>query len=589
MLTNERRHLFKRQPKLMGGVRRDMSTWDPEGGWWTLDGLHGNDTDALTKWAGSALWLPAALPARVTGLFQSMLGTAEHFFLMAGGNVYHCSANGVGLTTLVTGDVPSFYDARTFGSIFFMSSGVNPNRKILSTLQVQGVGVAKPASAITAVAGGAGTKTGTYFYVLTYKNSLSGAESNQSDPSATLTVTSKHIDLSGFPVPTDSQVDTFCIYRTTAGGMVYQKVAEVPSTTTAYTDTLTDLQLGIAVSIFRDVPPQCEYLELYNGMLLYTGLASPYQNRVMPSEVLFPEAVSQFNVYDLDPEDNDQITGIRSFGQAIAVYKNNSLFLGSGLTPDGLTFVKTRVVEGSLGNYGIIPLKSSHAYLSQKGPHVFSGLTEEYIGRPIEEVYRTFSPAALHDSSGVYYKPLNMLIWNVQTAGEADYDTWLIYHMIVKEWSTRQYASSKLSIYLDSMDRAKFWIGAANGQVLTGDVGNADNGTPIAFDAISRGICLKYMGKAPDIDQLYCFRHIEVYYDANYGTSPITVSLAVDSPSNPFTVIGTFIPATGTRIRFNIPQASAYGRLAFVRFTGTSTEPVKIRGYRVEGLPLGRF
>jgi len=589
MLTTERKHMFKRQPKLTGGIRRDLSTWDPEGGWWTLDGFHGNDTNALTKWSGSALWLPSTLPARITGMFQSTLGSTEHFFLMSNGTVYRSAADGTGLVAVLTGDVPAFYDARTFGSMFFMVSGANPNRKILSTLQVQGVGIAAPLVAPIAAAGAAGNKTGTYLYVLTYKNSLSGAESNQSIPSNAVTVTAKYINLTNFPVSPDTQVDTYVIYRTTAGGGVYQKVAEVSSSTTTYSDALTDLQLGIQASIFRDVPPIAKYLELYNGMLLYTGLASPLQNRVMPSEVLLPEAVSQFTAYDLDPEDNDEITGIKKFGQAVAVYKNNALFLGSGLTPDGLTFVRTRVVEGSLGNFGIIGLKSSHAYLSQKGPHIFTGLQEEYIGRPIEALYQTFDPASLHDASGIYYKPLNMLIWNVRTFGQADYDTWLIYHMITKEWSTRRYASSKLSIYLDAQDRAKMWIGATNGQVLTGDVGHGDNGAPIAFDAVTRGVCLKYLGKEPDLDQLYCFRHVEIYYDPNQGSSAISVSVAMDSPDNTFTALGSFSPASDTRVRFDVPQAIAYGRLMFIRLTGATVEPLKIRGYRMEGLPLGRF
>lgn len=589
MLTTERKNLFKRQPKLMGGIRQDLSTWDPEQGWWTLSGVHGNDTDALTKWSGSALWLPTRLPARITGMFQATLASSQHFFLMSNGNVYRCAADGSGLSILVTGDVPSFYDGRTFGSMFFMASGNNVNRKILSTLAVQGVGVAAPPNAPIASAGGAGPLTGAYLYVLTYKNSLSGAESNQSIPSASITVAAKVIHLASFPLPTDPQVDTYVLYRTTAGGGIYQKVVELPLSTLTYDDNTVDGDLGIQASIFRDVPPAARFLEVYNGMLLYTGFAKPIQNRVMPSEILLPEAVSQFNVYDLDPEDNDQITGIKKFGQAVAVYKNNSLFLGSGLTPDGITFVRTRVVESALGNFGIIGLKSSHAYLSQKGPHVFGGLQEEYIGRPIEGIYQTFDPSELENASGVYYKPLNMLIWNVRTFGQSDYDTWLIYHMIVKEWSTRQYASSKLSIYLDALDRAKLWIGSTTGQVLTGDVGHADNGVPIAIDAITRGVCLKYVGKNPDLDQLYCFRHIEVYYDPNAGSAVITVSMAVDSPVNPFRPIGTFNPSTGTRTRFNVPQESSYGRLAFIRFTGVSTEPLKIRGYRVEGLPLGRF
>ena len=596
MKTNARPQLLKQSYKLGGGVDQAQSTWTPGVGWWQLIGMQGDDTDALTKWSGSALWTANALAGRVNGLFQVTLNNTISYVLMAGGKIYR-SADGAALAELLTGQTPGMYDGRVLGSIFFMVSGVNPNKKLLDNLTIQGVGVAAPTVAPAASIGPSGALTGQYTWLYTYKNSLSGAESNQSPISNVLNPAAKAINLT-FTAPTDSQVDKILIYRTQAGGSIYQLVATISSLVLTYQDNSTDGTLGIQVSIYRDVPPAAKFLEAYNGMLLYTGFARPLHNRVMPSSVLLPEAVSQFNVYELDPEDNDQITGIKKFGQAVAVYKANGLFLGSGTTPDSMTFVRTRVVEGSLGNHGIIPLKSSHCYLSQKGPHVFTGLQEEFFGRPVQPLYRTFDQTLLADASGVYYRPLNMLLWNVKTAGMSDYDSWLIYNVLTKEWTTRAYATSRLSTYLDTLNQVKLWLGKTNGQVLTGDIGNADNGVGITIDGITRGIALG------DSDQLYCFRHITIWYDNDpTATAPISVSFVMDNPLtadrtslatftpaiNSQTGTTSFLPSAGVRSRFNLPVTSAYGRLIFVRLQSVSTNPLKIRGIHIEGLPLGRF
>jgi hypothetical protein len=351
----------------------------------------------------------------------------------------------------------------------------------------------------------------------------------------------------------------------------------------------------VAYSDDNGVPPAASYLELYNGMMFYAGLANPNESRIAVSGVLRPEACDADNVYDLEPDEEDIITGIRKFGQAIAVYKQTSIWLGSGSIPDGMDFVKTRVNEGALGNWGIIPFASMHWYLGEKGVFTFNGLNETYMSSAIEELYKTLDLTTLANASGVYYKPLNLLIWNVRTAGESDFDHWLMYNIKTREWSTRQHATSKLSTYKDAFGRSVLWMGGVNGYTYNGDRGNADDGTDIVVDIILRGICLGFKDKQPDLDQLYCFRHIEVLYDPNGGSEEVTISFALDEPDstyhsavNPADGSSVFTPTTGNRVRFDIPELHAYGRLIFVRIQASSQEALTIRGVRVEGNGLGR-
>lgn len=583
----DREYVFK------GGMIRHVSLAKAcNAGFWTAKSMHGDEEEALTRVNGSELFSPADLGGRIEGLFQVTLNAVLYYFAMANGKIYRVF--GSGLTDLLTGQVAGYYEGRTLNSIFYLTSGVNANRKILSNLFVQNVGIAAPATPLTAaVSASAGVLNAAYSYKYTYRNSITGHESDPSPVSNTVSPTNDQVDLSLIANSPDTQVDRKVIYRTTAGGAgVWFRVDEISGTVTTYADNIADAALGEEVFEDSGVPPQATFIEIYNGMMAYAGLATPNQNRVAMSGVLRPEAHDADNVYDLDPDEADSITGIKKFGTQLAVYKRKGLFLGSGRGPDEMDFSRTRVKNGSLGNAGIIDEDSRHFYLSERGPYVFGGLQEEFFGRPIQAFYKTLDLNFLANASGASYPPLNQLIWNVAEVGQADFNTWLIFNTQTKEWTIRDFASSRLSVYLDALGNTKLWLGGADGFLYTGDQGPGDNGANINLEVITRGICLRYKDKQPDLAQSYNFRHLEIYYDANGGTSPITVSYALDQPTNLYqsvvnkdTGASTFVPTTGNVARFDL---NAHGRLLFVKLTGSSTEALVIRGLRIQGHALGR-
>ncbi len=575
---------------LDGGINTDISEDVPAPGHLTVSGLHGNKRGDLTKFSGAQLF-SGNISGRVTGLFQVKLGTSILFFGMGGGSIYHLE--GSSARPMLTGQEAAFYDGRVVGSSFFIASGLNPNRKILQDLAIQNVGIAAPETAPSAADNGAGVLTGTFSYRRVYKNSVTGHMSNPSPVSADITVSSKNILVTGLgsDAETDQQVDTQVLYRTTGTGAgVWFRVTELPISSTQFVDTVASL--GEAVLEDNGVPPQAKYLEYYNGMLFYTGLASPNQSRVAVSGVLRPEGHDPDDVYDLDPEDEDIITGIKRFGSGVAVAKKKGLYVGGGFTPDSIELPKTDVEEGPIGNWTMVKYESNLAYLSERGPFVFSGLREQFIGYKIQELWRTLDLAAMEFASGVYYKPMNMLIWNAKTAGASDFDLWICFNTKTGEWNTVPFETSKLSIYLDDIKTSKLFLGDRNGFFYTGDIGTAFNGKAIRIELLTRGIGLKKKDNKWDLDQAYCFRHVELHYAPNGGSSVLSVQYALDKQDGPFlplvnkdTGLSTFSLNSGRRARFDL---NGIGRLLYVRITGESKEPVTLKGLRVEGYALGR-
>jgi len=605
------------QGSLVGGIRRDVSPWIPGHGLWQCSGAHGNSTGAIQKWTGLLLENTLPVAAKIDGLYQLRLGGSYVYLAMAGGTIYKLIPSQLtGLPTVVkSGLIPHPFDVRVLNNVAYLVSSVNPNLKIDVNGLVTGMGIPGPPTAPTAAPGIAGALTGDYQFKYSFVNSVTGFESNPSPVSNTVTVLNQQIDLTDVAVSTDPQVDRRKVYRTTAGGAVYQFVGEIPDNITT-TYTTNDLDATLAEEIREDagVPPQASYIEVFNGMVLLTGLAAPNESRVVVSGVLRGEAFDPDNVYDLDPEETDIITGIKKFGLFVAVGKEKGMFVGEGTAPDQMTFTRTRVDQGPLGQWSMVSVLSDVFYLAEKGLHVFSGLNEIYLGRPIEAIYKTLDLSAIRTASGIHYPSLNMILWNVTTAGAGNPNLAIVYNLATKELTTRPLAAARLATYKDSLARTKMWVGGLDGNFYTGDSGYSEAGAPIAEDVITRGLTIK--GARPE--DVICFRHIHTHYKANGATagggggsaasgpwgllgfgpissmsssggggvgSGVTVSYCVDDPDGLYTVAGTFQPTTGARVTHDI---KAFGTIIYLRYQVNSTEPFELYQPVVQGFVVGR-
>lgn len=564
---------------LKGGIHREFNTFQP-GGWWTVDGFHTNEMGAFTKFPGLQKDLSVSDP--VDGLYQARLGSQTYKFAFAGGRIQRVDPGYE--VTLASGFTPGLpVDGRTLSNRFFFMNGTDGNRKVTESLAVKNMGIPAPTTKLTATDGGAGSLTGTYTYRYTYYNSVDLIESDPSPVSDDLTVSGKQINLSGFVNSGDTQVDRIRLYRTVANGAVWLRLDEfVMGPTTYGPDNAPDSNLSAEVRQDNGPPPIAKYVETLNGMLVLAGLQSPNESRVAFTGVLRPESHDIDDVYDLDPEELDVITGLSRYGPAVAAGKRNGLYLGVGVHPAFINWTRTRVTQGPLGNFGMVPYEGYLFYLSEKGPYAFTGIQEQYLGQPIEQIYKTIDLFALSRSTGMFYPNLNLIMWNVTTAGKPQPDFMIVYNVITKEWTTRAIDATWLTTYLDAQSRVKWWVGSTTGVVSTGDVGHSDYGTVVVGELVSRGINFP---KVP-VENVKNFRHIFLNYEPNGGTTPVTVSYSLDSPNGPFITAGSFTPASGYRTRIDI---NARGNLLFLKLSVNSTEPLVIKNLAVWGHDLGRI
>lgn len=127
-----------------------------------------------------------------------------------------------------------------------------------SAVKVRNLGVDPPTTALSAAdSGTAGSPNGAYLYKVTYVNA-DDIESNPSAASASVTVSSKKINLTSIPVDTSTGNTTAKrrIYRTVAGGAVYKYLTEIAdNSTTTYQDDTADGSLGSLMIDNNNIPP----------------------------------------------------------------------------------------------------------------------------------------------------------------------------------------------------------------------------------------------------------------------------------------------------------------------------------------------
>jgi hypothetical protein len=204
-------------------------------------------------------------------------------------------------------------------------------------------GIAAPLSAPTIADGGAGNLVaGDYIAVVTFYNTETGAESNPSDNSSTLTLgASKQIAWTNIPVSTNAQVNARRLYRTMVDQEgEYYFVGQInDNTTTTYTDNIVQSSLGVQVSNENGQPPtSLTVAEIFQERLWATDGTNLYF-----SGFALPESFYVFDYLQVTPDDGHEIVGLLNFGDRLIVGKTNATYYVTGY--DASTFQLTTLSD----------------------------------------------------------------------------------------------------------------------------------------------------------------------------------------------------------------------------------------------------
>jgi len=356
-------------------------------------------------------------------------------------------------------------------------------------------GLAAPGSACSGaeVNPGAGSiSDGSYLYKTTFYDNDTGTESNASDPSSTVSVSSGPSDILVSSIPTPlAAVNTARgtslyrkVYRTEHDGGTYYPVTTIENSTwTSFTDTTPDSELtGSPPPITNDIPPTFTDLCVHKGQLL--GAGDPdnpgrvYFSSLIGSEG--PEAWDPLTNVELDDGTGGIVRRVITMGEDVFVFADTALysFIGGAWSAAYLpTIRKVRSTNGTVAAGSVVNCNGVLLYLSRIGEHLavvlFDGQIPTTLSDNIVDEFDDIIEGQLQYATASYSDRRYRLA--VQKSGSYDCNNWVYEYNVPNKswWPLSGLYVNCWSLWDGSQDEGELMFGAGHDGYICayGDVG----------------------------------------------------------------------------------------------------------------------
>lgn len=392
-----------------------------------------------------------------------------------------------GTNTYIIKDFTISYETATIGATS-IKSGLSGNRikfvnyrnrcwfaeggrpQVYNGTAVRNVGIDPPATEPTLATGEAGSLSGVYHAKVTFVLD-DGSESQASDASLSVTVSSQKIDWSGIPVgAAGSDVTKRKLYRTKAGGSEYFYVTTLgDNTTTTYDDdNTTDADLVTPLETDNHVPPSSNIISQHNNYMLYVPAGSA--DRLVISKVGKPE-VTSYNASDAIPVGYygfpGEIKAVKSYREAVIVGGDNftSVIFGSimGGEGDNTTIKSISNNVGPLSHESVIECFSAQLggdvliFPTYNGlVYLTPGLQEESLRSvPLSRNVQPYFDSAINKENiaAVFFDQRYLIAINYNEPSE----------------TSVQYNNAVFSLDMRNLEWSSKWTLNANGFCVSGD------------------------------------------------------------------------------------------------------------------------
>lgn len=382
----------------------------------------------------------------------------SHILTLADGSVLTLS-NGTpneiaAAGTLTAGDSPSW---ATFTDQAYMVNGSD-------ALKTDGTGVstfgirapADNAWTLTAGVGGGVVPAGDYRVVITYVNSATGREGEESVPKS-VTITSGNYPMVTLPSQAtvgDSQVDYARIYIEQSG-VRNNFFLVAAGTTPAITDSGFPLHptnttavvinpTAAQIAVFRILspginnhqpPPVGARHVVARQQRLWVATAT----EIYWSEVGEPEYFNQIDNVLTVGEDGEVITGLAVLGDALIIFKRNRTYALTGVSPASWEIVQADPSIGCAGHTSIGYADGQVWWMSLRGPRRWSSSGMNIVDISTQFVGNLFDPQNVneHDLANavVVVSPTDQYVgWAVQVVGQSANNTIIPYNYVLSRW-----------------------------------------------------------------------------------------------------------------------------------------------------------
>lgn len=269
--------------------------------------------------------------------------------------------------------------------------------------------------------------------------------------------------------------------------------------------TLNEYNLEQAYFTEQVDAPKVKYMRVFNNFMCEAGDPC-FPSRLWISELLSPQIWSEFggtqgSFLDINPDDGDEIVGIKPWSTFLFIFKNHGVFRMS-FTANADTPFEIQKVSGSVGalsHFAIQETDGGLVFLTEKGPAICKGYYVTYtaFGGPQDSISGLGGVDPLFDAN--YSAPLNFdalkysvsgndtqhkRLWFSVTQGtDSTYrDKALIYDYAHNQWWLNNNIANYYASIADTNNFISVWSGNYIAQVYQQEAGFSDEpGIPIDF------------------------------------------------------------------------------------------------------------
>jgi len=276
---------------------------------------------------------------------------------------------------------------------------------------------------------------------------------------------------------------------------------------------------------------------------------------------------------DINPNDGDNLTGLKRFGLNLLIFKKNFLYRYKGIAnmdPEPL------IPVGTHSNESIVSTKSGVFFHHPSGIYLYNGGFPQEVSLPISPFINGISYVnypnivSWSDSDHVYFSVGDVTVGgvaftNIVLRRTLSSQVWTIYSMGSEIKKACSYNSGSI------IERV---VGDDNGYILQWDTGTTDNGSPINYRLMTKWYELG------SLSNTFAIRKLAALCDKAQAS---VISCQVDSEDT------KVIPIGQLKKYLNIFEQEIKGhRVRFILSGSSRVEPFIFNGIEIlEGLDMG--
>jgi hypothetical protein len=344
-------------------------------------------------------------------------------------------------------------------------------------------------------------------------------------------------------------------------------------------------------------PPQSRFASIHavDFVFLAGQTASPSQINYCDTAAIETWPVG--NALQVGRNESGIITGLQRFGDATAVFKEESVWLVSGNTPSDFVVNPTPSDVGCVAPNSIVLTDLGIFFWSEGGPALFNGYKTTLLSKRLRRILEEdVDWSNVLKINAAYYPFLKQIALSYPRAGQDHPDRMILLDLFrfgqddrsaTIFWPITVSGSSSMTTAKDSTGRRRIYFGHSNGFVTTYGSGTTFNGETIIPRARTRMLSL---GKP---DTTLGVRSIDVRLSAS--DAQLVVKHSADGNDTFATHALTPIALTNAgkdikqlRLDGVTTSALATGNTHQLEFTTNSTTGIDIKGYEIAFEQLGR-